>query len=162
MREGAEKEFYNARGTRYVRDHATRATVYSEGRPNEKVLPYRMLAKTIIYQSLLDAYAEHDRVRERLDKMMHNPNYELYCVNPVKNRGYNLYYFRKRGNGYTKYIQVDDIQPESVRFFSGPEYRFYAEIAGIRVDGETLLQHFIDRADGRLPSLDSIIEEKGE
>ena len=112
MREGAEKEFYNARGTRYVRDHATRATVYSEGRPNEKVLPYRMLAKAIIYRSLLDAYTEHG------------------CV--------------------------------SARFFSGPEYRFYAEVAGIRVDGETLLQHFIDRADGRLPSLDSIIEEKGE
>ena len=110
MREGAEKEFYNARGTRYVRDHATRATVYPEGRSNEKVRPYRMLAKTIIYQSLLDAYAEQN------------------CA---------------------------------MRFFSSPEYRFYAEIAGIRVDGETLLQHFIDRADGRLLSLDSIID-KGE
>ena len=169
MREGAEKEFFNTQSTRYVRDHAMRAMVYSEGKPDDKALPYRLLAKSIIYQTLRDAYTEEEEMRKRLNGLLNSPAYDLWKVTKVIRANgaghYFRYTFRHKGDliysiRHSPYVSFDNKTPASVEFFLGTDYRFYADLAGIHCSGESLLKAFFRRADKHLPSLDKILEKE--
>lgn len=148
-------EFFNSMSNRYVRDASTRIISRPSSGPDNS--PYRALARAVIFNALKDL-KEQIRERKRTIRMLEtSPRYEIlrqYTDN--WERDVIEYYDREYGR--KRVISLEPAQ-DVRRFFTGPDYIFYAEIAEINVPGMVLMENFLKRnPNGVSVSLDKIID----
>ena len=148
-------EFFNSPVSRYVRDASTGIRArQSSGAANS---PYRALARAVIFNALKDL-REQVRERNRTIRMLESsPRYRM-IRQFTDNWGRDVIEYYDSMYGRKRIISTEPAQ-DVRRFFSGGDYIFYAEIAGINVSGPVLMQTFLKRyPNGIVVSLDQLID----